>query len=1224
MRILSVRFQNLNSLSGAWEIDFTHPDYASDGLFAITGPTGSGKTTLLDALCLGLYGRTPRLDKVTRSTNEIMSRQAGECFAEVAFETQRGRYRCHWSQHRARRRPGGELQPARHEIADDQSGMILEAKLTAVGEFVEKVTGMDYERFTRSMLLAQGGFAAFLQASPDKRAPILEQITGTEIYSLISVKVHERHSLERAKLEELQGELKGIHVLSAEEERELQSGLQDKQEREKGLAGKAAELQKALLWLEGIRTLEGELAVLDSERQEFEERRAAFEPEAGKLDRARKALTLEGDYREICALRGQQEADLKALAALRSMLPGKDQARAAAWAAAQDVGVALERTRGRQLAEGSVIKKVRELDARIHEQNRQLEEKDRVLADGYKQGKGYRLEVEKEVRDLAGHREAMEAVYAYQEKAASDAALVTDLSAISRSFESLRNIESRQSQLGERIAAAAGKKETLSAQCRTLEAKVETSRRDYERGRNEARRLAEEITALLAGREIGRWREEKEALKERERLLVAAAEVSHRIGKTGVAMEELYTGLSSARADLGILVRELEAAAGKRALLERDIEHLEIRAALLARIHDLEEDRKRLEDGQPCPLCGAVEHPYARGNVPAWNETERSLKEKRKAYQAVSRTLQTMEGRRAGKDAEIVQNEKELAKKKELIEEDERLCREAFQALRIEAAPDQRTKEIAGEIQRAGRKIDEYSAVITAVEEKETNVKGALAALEKKRLAFEEGEKAFREASHQLEAAVSEHDRLVRDCAALAEEADQELAAALKEVAPFGIDALPPKDREGILRRLTERRNLWQVKEEEKTRHERKIGDLRAGIGKNRALLDRLEQELAERQEDRAALNRELEGLRALRRELFGDQEPDQVEESLAAKVDAAGKALERAREKLVEIEREISVLQEKIALLTLGTQERDRDLSVAEREFSAGIRAAGFETQDQFLAARLSEEKREALSRRESALLREGAEGEARRKDRLEALASERAKKLTDQPGESLQADLDTCEGDLKQTRLEIGGLLQNLSENKKRKEQLHERLGKMEAQRKEWTRWKDLHELIGSADGKKFRNFAQGLTFEMMTRHANRQLRKMTDRYLLIRDSAQPLELNVIDNYQAGEIRSTKNLSGGESFIVSLALALGLSAMASRKVRVDSLFLDEGFGTLDEDALETALETLTGLRRDGKLIGIISHVPALKERIGARIQVTPRAGGHSTLSGPGCRRIG
>ena len=121
------------------------------------------------------------------------------------------------------------------------------------------------------------------------------------------------------------------------------------------------------------------------------------------------------------------------------------------------------------------------------------------------------------------------------------------------------------------------------------------------------------------------------------------------------------------------------------------------------------------------------------------------------------------------------------------------------------------------------------------------------------------------------------------------------------------------------------------------------------------------------------------------------------------------------------------------------------------------------------------------------------------------------------------------------------------------------------------------------------------------------------------MVRDPDQPLELSVVDNYQAGEIRSTKNLSGGESFIVSLALALGLSRLASRNVRVDSLFLDEGFGTLDEETLETALDTLASLQQDGKLIGVISHVQALKERIRTQLSVQPVSGGRSRRAGPG-----
>ena len=98
MRIQQLRFQNLNSLEGEWSIDFTAPDYLANGIFAITGPTGAGKTTILDAICLALYGRTPRLNRVNKSANEIMSRQTGYCYAEIIFETRDGCYRCHWSQ----------------------------------------------------------------------------------------------------------------------------------------------------------------------------------------------------------------------------------------------------------------------------------------------------------------------------------------------------------------------------------------------------------------------------------------------------------------------------------------------------------------------------------------------------------------------------------------------------------------------------------------------------------------------------------------------------------------------------------------------------------------------------------------------------------------------------------------------------------------------------------------------------------------------------------------------------------------------------------------------------------------------------------------------------------------------------------------------------------------------------------------------------------------------
>ena len=309
MRILQVRFKNLNSLVGEWEIDLTHPAFASDGIFAITGPTGAGKTTILDAICIALYGRTPRLNKVTKSGNEIMSRQTGDCFAEVTFETQAGRFRCHWSQHRARKKPGGELQAPKHEIAHADSGEIFESKKRGVADQIEVATGMDFDRFTRSMLLAQGGFAAFLQAAPDERAPILEQITGTEIYSQLSIRVHERQREERENLNILQAETAGIVILEPEQELEIQQALKAKQKEETDLTAKSTAAGKSITWLTAIDGLKKEIINLAGEANERQSDLDSFKPDRDKFNWATKAASLDGAYATLTAIRKQQVED---------------------------------------------------------------------------------------------------------------------------------------------------------------------------------------------------------------------------------------------------------------------------------------------------------------------------------------------------------------------------------------------------------------------------------------------------------------------------------------------------------------------------------------------------------------------------------------------------------------------------------------------------------------------------------------------------------------------------------------------------------------------------------------------------------------------------------------------------------------------------------------------------------------------------------------------------
>ncbi|HBM85217.1 MAG TPA: hypothetical protein DD423_00195 [Opitutae bacterium] len=176
-------------------------------------------------------------------------------------------------------------------------------------------------------------------------------------------------------------------------------------------------------------------------------------------------------------------------------------------------------------------------------------------------------------------------------------------------------------------------------------------------------------------------------------------------------------------------------------------------------------------------------------------------------------------------------------------------------------------------------------------------------------------------------------------------------------------------------------------------------------------------------------------------------------------------------------------------------------------------------------------------------------------------------------------------------------------------------ELIAKIETLQREARPWIELNALIGSASGDKFSKFAQGLTLAQLLELANRHLSELNDRYTIQRTTESELSLQIIDRYQADTIRPTRSLSGGESFLVSLALALGLSDLAGSDTRIESLFIDEGFGTLDTDTLDTALAALENLRMSNRTIGIISHVDALKQRISAQIHVNKGSDGYGSL---------
>ena len=1081
MKILELRFKNLNSLYGEWLIDFTDHNYLSSGIFALTGPTGAGKSTILDAICLALYGITPRLGRITQSENELMSRQTGDCYAEVLFESQKGRFICHWSQKRAYNRPTGRLQSPKHEISDAKTEKVIESKLSLTGTVIEKKTGMDFERFTRSVLLAQGGFDSFLKADEDDKSKLLEQLTGSKTYTDISISVFERNKLEKSNLEILKAEISGIVLLGQEQEQEIQLKLVEDKKEEKSLNDRNQETNKAVIWLESIGQLQKEIDALDVEEKDLQTKLVDFKPQREKLELARKASSVEVTYSNLTNLRQQQRNEQASQAALEAEIPtlkesAEEQAKLFAKAEEQTKSAKQEKENSAEL-----IKQVRSLDQTISEHDKKIVNKERSCKESSAQIKDNDENLKIEEKKKLEKSAKLKLIEKYLAEHKADEWLVGNLAGVEQQLSSLNKMEQELKQQDRKVDESREKQAKVVKNLNKLTEQEEMQKEELAKASGRLQEVKDSLEKLLAGKLLREYR-----------------------GKRDSLLKERY---------------------------------------FIQKIELLEAERKSLQAGEPCPLCGSKTHPYAENNVP-----------------------------------ELTDLDKEI-------------------------------KALADKIAKAEKKEES----IKKHEQEEKGLKEALNDAEKAKTRAESEQKTIEKSLEDLKLSSA---KLNSDYSELQ-------ANILEKLQPLTIEIKIPLVSVDLLQSLNSRLKKWSSQQKQKSELEKEIAEIQSTIKSLEAVIADQTSNLKTMQAELGKLVEEGKSMAEKRSKLYGTKDPDNEDKLLQQAINEAEKSEKVNRDKSAELQLNLTRANDKLEALKLSIQERKTKLIQSEKEFLLKIKERGFSEEEQFKSALLAHEERELLDLEAKKLDNSKIQIDARQTDRTKRLNEEKDKKITDKPKEELVAQAKADADSLEKLRATIAKSTHELADNTKAKARIQEKQEDIEAQKRECDRWEKLSKLIGSGDGKKYRNFAQGLTFELMIIQANIQLEKMTDRYLLIRDKEKPLELNVVDNYQAGEIRSTKNLSGGESFIVSLALALGLSKMASKKVRVDSLFLDEGFGSLDEDALEIALESLSGLQQDGKLIGIISHVSALKDRIGTQISIVPLSGGKSAVEGPGCSRV-
>lgn len=1140
MKLIRLVIDNIASIMHA-EIDFATGLLAEEPLFLICGPTGAGKSTILDAVSLALYDTTPRMAEApgeryddsaggfrdsngvaepvaVGDTRMLMRRGATSCEIRLTFlDDDEHEFTAVWKCARARKKSDGRMQATQWLLLDRHGNTVCERKRDTQSELL-RLTGLTFEQFCRTTMLAQGAFSKFISSSSDEKSLILERLTGTDIYSEISKNIFRRFRTEEERLQQLTGQASMMTPLSDEETAALRNRISVLKQTNESLRVQDEDLRRKINAVDAVSAAADRVRELTAALRQCEKTRDS--DEIAGMRRLVSDWDASADGRQIIARIADQE-----------MIRSRAEQRCTdttLWQRAEDSLMALKGLIG------ATDMRIKELRDRIaaREPVAALLSQTEAIASAVKRRDTVMMQADSIVkhhnacqRTLAQARAALDKCKADADKASARSQSLRESIASAEKQELLKQLQSNEE-----------KREQLTA-----------SLGDLQQASVLLTRLNERVTALNDS-------------------LTACDELKQTCGRQRALADEARKGAKEA------------------ATRAEEAENLYDRQSVALNDY-LKALRAKLHKGDICPLCGSTV------DIPADDQSFENL-------------LKPLAEIRAKARAERDSATATLAKAEADLKAAVRAYGDA--ARRLDA--DRKTEQDARAAVTADHCASAYLASATPKRTPEALIANEMSYIKEQlillRERIREG-RTIRENIGTWRRDMTEADRQLLDaekrCAKLKAAIETDTALAADDIRRYKeLDS----ERKQIERELTASipEGSWR--------------ELAAG-GQYDNLVNQLRNEahrdssdrtaLAEAEKTAVSLSATLHSVDAVAREVRM-RHPGIIHP--ASEGADPGRCATLWQEALTELRSSQNIITESTGRIASLRAELE-SFTELPGSVSHGrmIEIMGQAPAIEPARARVAAADNDC--RVATGLIENARKAEAGAVAVLEGFG-----KLPDNFRDTASAEIKSIAETMENNQRETGEIDHRLQSDATLRASHARLLDQISRQQEITDRWGRLSDLFGSADGKRMRTVAQSYILAQLTVQANYYLHNLSSRYRLRCQPGQ-LTLLVEDLESGGDIRPASNLSGGESFVVSLALALGLPALSGKAVAFDVIFIDEGFGTLDAETLSTVIDTLGTLHRiGGRRVGVISHVESLRERIPVQIHVRPEGGGRSSVT--------